>query len=132
MMGKVMSQEQAIVRSLTARSHKLMGHRAEQLAQGRICGHPFAVSAGMEHQDAEIVEMTTAASDLFLFVDVADHRQGGSAGIHTDASFIWNHRKVGSGRKIILPLFDLHPITFRLILIGDCQDNVIPRREGLR
>ena len=76
--------------------------------------------------------MAVAALDFLLFIDVADDRQGGSAGTHTDASFIRDHCEVCGCGKVILPLFDLHPITFRLFLIGGGQDNVIPHREGLR
>ena len=76
--------------------------------------------------------MAMAASDLFLFVDVADYRQGGSAGAHTDAAFIWDHCEVSGCGKVILPLLDLHPVAFRLVLIGGGQDDVIPYGKGLR
>ena len=49
-----------------------MRYRAEQLAQGGIGGNTLAVTAGMDYQDAEIVEMATAALDFLLFIDVAD------------------------------------------------------------
>ena len=76
--------------------------------------------------------MAVAASDFFLFVDVTDYRQGGSAGAHTDTSFVRNHCKVSSCRKVILTLLDLHAVAFRLVLIGGGQNDVIPHGEGLR
>ena len=109
-----------------------MGYRAEQLAQGRIGGDALAVAAGVDYQNAEVIEMAVAASDFFLFVDVADDRQGSSAGTHTDAAFVWDHREVGSRGKVILTLLDLHAVAFRLILIGGGQNDVIPHGEGLR
>lgn len=43
-----------------------MGYRAEQLAQGRIGGDALAVAAGVDYQNAEVIEMAVAASDFFL------------------------------------------------------------------
>lgn len=80
---------------------ELVGYRAEQLAQGRIGGDALAVAAGMDYQDAKVVEMAVAALDFLLFIDVADHRQGGSARAHTDASFIRDHCEVGGCGKVI-------------------------------
>ena len=109
-----------------------MGYRAEQLAQGGIGGDALAVAAGVDYQDAEVVEMAVAAFDFLLLVDIADHGQGSAAGAHTNAAFVRDHCKVSSCRKVILPLLDLHPVAFRLILIGGRQDDVIPHGEGLR
>ena len=41
-----------------------MGYRAEQLAQGRIGGDALAVAAGVDYQNAEVIEMAVAASDF--------------------------------------------------------------------
>src|SRR5699024_114373 len=108
-----------------------MGYRAEQLAQGRISGNTLAVTAGMDHQDAEAIKMTMAAFALFLFIDVTEHRQGGSSGAYTDTAFVRDHCEVSRGWEIILPLFNLHPIAFRLVFVGGGEDNVIPHGEGL-
>lgn len=75
--------------------------------------------------------MAVAASNLFLFIDVADHRQGSTAGAHTDTAFVRDHREVSGRGKVILPLFDLHPVAFRLVLIGGGQNDVIPYGESL-
>lgn len=53
----------------------------------------LAIPAGMDHQDAEIVEVAVAASNFFLLIDVSDHRQSSSAESHTDAAFVRDHRK---------------------------------------
>lgn len=111
---------------------EFVGYGAEQLAQGGIGGDTLAVAAGMDDQDAEVIEMAVAASDFFLFVDVTDHRQGSSAGAYTDTSLVRDHCEVGGCGKVIFPLLDLHPVAFRLVLIGGGQDDVIPHGEGLR
>ena len=109
-----------------------MGYRAGQLAQGRIGGDALAVAAGVDYQNAEVIEMSVAAFDFLLLMDVADNRQGSSAGAHTDAALVRDHCKESSCRKEILTLLDLHAVAFRLILIGGGQNDVIPHGEGLR
>lgn len=74
--------------------------------------------------------MAMAAFTLFLLIDVAEHRQSGSSGAYTDAAFIQDYREAGTGREILLPLINLHPIAFRLVFVGDGEDDVVPYREG--
>ena len=90
------------------------------------------IATGMDYRDTEVVEIAAAASDLFLFIGVADDRQGNAARTHPDASLVRDHGEVSGRRKVTLPLLDLHPVAFRLILIGGGQDDVILHGESLR
>ena len=52
------------------------------------------IATGMDYRDTEVVEIAAAASDLFLFIGVADDRQGNAARTHPDASLVRDHGEV--------------------------------------
>ena len=115
---------------------KLPRNRRKQLPTGGILGYPFAVTAGMNDQDAKTLEGLctgrSGASDLslrpLLAGNVIQHMQGGSSGADPFSVRIRKHRIMGARRKpsLFQPVVDLFSVGARLLFVGSGQHQIIP------